>query len=255
MEATAATKQDTVRDRVLDLLESLSVGDAIPPERALCDLFEVSRMTLRRAVDELVREGRLVRRQGAGTYVAAPKLAQQPSVASLTQDMRRRGLRPGSRTLSATTVVAGAWLGRRLDISPSHRVRVFRRLRLADAEPMALETLHVPEALVPGLTGEDLEDRSFYGILDERYGITVTAGVQTIEPTVTNEEESAALRVPHLSPAFLFELTTRTPEGLTVEFVRSVHRGDRSKLTVELHPEPGSWRSGVELIPTMAGGA
>ncbi len=244
-------KHEVVRDRVLDLVESLAVGDAIPPERALCALFGVSRMTLRGAVDDLVREGRLVRRQGSGTYVAAPKLAQAPSIASFTEDMLRRGLLPGSRTLSSGVTVAGARLGRRLGVSPAEHVLVFRRLRLADGEPMALETLHVAESLVPGLTGPDLEDRSFYALLRDRYGLAVTRGLQTIEPTVTNEDESAALGVPHLSPAFLFELTTATAEGRTVEFVRSVHRGDRSKLTVELEPAEGRWRSGVALEPTM----
>lgn len=252
MVGETGTKHERVRDRVLDLVDTLSVGDAIPPERVLCDLFGVSRMTLRGAVDELVREGRLVRRQGSGTYVAAPKLAQEPSIASFTEDMLRRGLRPGSRTLSATTVIAGARLGRRLDVTPSARVLVFRRLRLADGEPMALETLHVPEALVPGLEGGELEDRSFYALLRDRYRIVVTGGVQTVEPTVTNEEESAALGVPDLSPAFLFELTTRAADGRTVEFVRSVHRGDRSKLTVELQPAAGAWRSGVSLVPVMS---
>lgn len=252
MVGETGTKHERVRDRVLDLVETLSVGDSIPPERVLCDLFGVSRMTLRGAVDELVREGRLVRRQGSGTYVAAPKLAQEPSIASFTEDMLRRGLRPGSRTLSATAVIAGARLGRRLEVTPSARVLVFRRLRLADGEPMALETLHVPEALVPGLEGAELEDRSFYALLRDRYGIVVTGGVQTVEPTVTNEEESAALGVPDLSPAFLFELTTRAADGRTVEFVRSVHRGDRSKLTVELQPAAGAWRSGVSLVPVMS---
>lgn len=253
MAEDGVTKRDVVRDRVLDLVDALAVGDAIPAERVLCEAFGVSRMTLRGAVDDLVHLGRLVRRHGSGTYVAAPKLTQRPTIASFSEDMRRRGLLPGSRTLSASAIVAGARLGRRLDVSPSERVLVFRRLRLADGDPMALETLHVPEALVPGLTGEDLQDRSFYELLAARYGITVTAGVQTIEPTVTNEEESAALGVPHLSPAFLFELTTRTDGGRTIEFVRSVHRGDRSKLTVELLPAGGRWRSGVSLVPTVAG--
>ena len=75
---------------------------------------------------------------------------------------------------------------------------------------MAIETLHVPNALVPGLTGKDLETQSFYELLSERYGITIAGGIQQIEPTVTNEEESEALGVPLHSPAFLFERTSRS---------------------------------------------
>jgi GntR family transcriptional regulator len=72
---------------------------------------------------------------------------------------------------------------------------------------MAIETLHVCEALVPGLTAKDLEQHSFYELLEERFGVMVVGGSQAIEPTVTNEEESAALGVPLHSPAFLFERT------------------------------------------------
>ena len=86
---------------------------------------------------------------------------------------------------------------------------------------MAIETLHVPESLVPGLAPKDLDQGSFYELLSERYGITIVGGIQTIEPTVTNEEESSALGVPLHSPAFLFERTTRAETGEIVEFVRS----------------------------------
>src|SRR5207248_3735077 len=109
-------------------------------------------------------------------------------------------------------------------------------LRLADGATMAIETLHVPSALVPGLGAADLEGRSFYELLEHRYGIVIAHGQQTIEPTVTNEEESADLGVPLHSPALLFERTTSTEAGRMVEFVRSIYRGDRYRLVAELSP-------------------
>ena len=99
---------------------------------------------------------------------------------------------------------------------------------------MALETLHVPAAIVPGLTRERLEDSSFYDLLEDEYGVVIASGTQSIEPTVTNEEESELLGVPLHSPAFLFERTSRTVDGATVEFVRSLYRGDRYRLVAEL---------------------
>ena len=95
-------------------------------------------------------------------------------------------------------------------------------------------TLHVPAALVPGLTRERLEDASFYELLERDYGVVIASGMQSIEPTVTNEEESELLGVPLHSPAFLFERTSRTENGETVEFVRSLYRGDRYRLVAEL---------------------
>jgi GntR family transcriptional regulator len=98
---------------------------------------------------------------------------------------------------------------------------------------MAIETLHIPESLVPGLTPKSLTG-SFYELLQQRYGVVIAGGTQAIEPTVTNDEESAALGVPLHSPAFLFERTSRDEAGRTVEFVQSVYRGDRYRIVTEL---------------------
>ena len=141
---------------------------------------------------------------------------------------------PASRTLDLRIAPAGAHLGRLLHVSPSEPVVIISRLRLADRETMAIETLHVRESLVPGLSARDLERQSFYELLLDRYGIDIVGGLQTIEPTVTNETESEALGVPLHSPAFLFERTTRSSSGEIVEYVRSIYRGDRYKLVTDL---------------------
>jgi GntR family transcriptional regulator len=235
MNAVAATKQSETRERVLDLIDGLAVGDAIPSERQLSSDLGVSRLTVRAALDQLVREGLLVRRRGSGTFVSEPKIAQELTMTSFTEDMRRRGMVPASRTLDLRIVPAGAHLGRLLRVSPSEAVVVITRLRLADRETMAIETLHVRESLIPGLTAADLEQRSFYELLEERYGVVIASGTQTIEPTVTNEDESAALGVPLHSPAFLFERTTQTRAGEVVEYVRSIYRGDRYRIVTELN--------------------
>jgi GntR family transcriptional regulator len=109
-----------------------------------------------------------------------------------------------------------------------------KRLRLADEEPMAVELLHVPANLFPGLTARDLEESSFYDLMVSRYGIEIVGGTQTVEPTVTNEEESNALGVPLHSPALLFERVARSATGENVEFTSSTYRGDRYRLVSEL---------------------
>jgi GntR family transcriptional regulator len=228
------TKQRETRERVLDLVESLNVGDSIPSERQLAGELGVSRLTVRAALDELVREGYLMRRRGAGTFVAEPKVAKGMGITSFSEDMRQRGLTPGSRTLELQVVPAGARLGRILHVSPAEPVVVAKRLRLADGEPMAIELLHVREALLPGLTAVDLEEDSFYDLLAQRYGIEIVGGEQTVEPTVTDEEESETLGVPLHSPALLFERVTRSPTGEIVEFTVSIYRGDRYRIVSEL---------------------
>ena len=227
------TKQSHTRQQVLDLIERLGVGTSIPSERQLSADLGVSRLTLRAALDDLAREGYLVRRRGSGTYVQHRKISQELTITSFSDDMRRRGMVPGSRTLSMTTTHAGARLGRFLNVSPSEEIVVVKRLRLADGETMAIETLHIPESLVPGLTPKALTG-SFYELLRDRYGVVIAGGTQAIEPTVTNEEESAALGVPLHSPAFLFERTSRDEAGRTIEFVQSVYRGDRYRIVTDL---------------------
>jgi GntR family transcriptional regulator len=229
------TKQSAARQQVLELVERLGVGTAIPSERQLSADLGVSRLTVRAALDELAREGYLVRRRGSGTYVQQPKISQQLTMTSFSEDMRRRGMAPSSKTLSLSRHLAGARLGRFLNVSPGEEIVVVKRLRLADGLSMAIETLHIPSSVVPGVESRDLEG-SFYDLLRTRYGIEIATATQTIEPTVTNEEESAALGVPLHAPAFLFERTSRDADDRTLEFVHSIYRGDRYQIVSELTP-------------------
>src|SRR5437868_8696995 len=135
------TKQEEARDRVLDLVDTLEIGARIPSERRLTQELGVSRLTVRAALAELVRDGYLDRRHGSGTYVTEPRIAQPMTLVSFSEDMRRRGMVPGSRTLDLLTTSAGARLARRLAISPEARLVRVARLRLADGEPMAMEIL------------------------------------------------------------------------------------------------------------------
>lgn len=230
----AVTKYHDIRDQLLDRLDFMAAGEQLPPERDLARELGVSRMTLRRATDELAASGLVRRRPGAGVFAIGPKLDTALAATSFTDDMRARGLRPGSRVLSFETRPAGARVGRRLEISPTADVVHVARLRLADDEPMSIEELYTPSAIVPELEAADLENASYYDLLRIRYGVEIARGVQTIEPTVTDEEESRELGVPLHSPALLFERTSWSAEGKVVEFVRSVYRGDRYQIRTEL---------------------
>src|SRR5256714_15569381 len=94
------TKQGAARQQVLELIERLGVGTAIPSERQLSVDLGVSRLTVRAALDDLAREGYLVRRRGSGTYVQQPKITQQLTMTSFSEDMRRPGIAPSSPTVS-----------------------------------------------------------------------------------------------------------------------------------------------------------
>jgi GntR family transcriptional regulator len=234
--APRESKHDLARDRLLEMRDGLSVGAAIPSERRLVEQLGVSRPTLRAVIDELVREHLLERRHGSGTYVTEPQIALPLTMTSFSEDMARRGLRASSRLLSFETKTAGAKLAQPLRVSPTTPIFAVTRLRLADDVPMAIEFLHVPQDVAPGLSAADLEAGSFYALLEARHGTVVAAGTQTIEPTVTNETEARVLDVPEHAPAFLFERVTTAEDGRVVEFVRSIYRGDRYRLVTELRP-------------------
>lgn len=235
---SSRSKVPRVRDELAALLSTMSPGQPLPAERELARDLGVARMTLRKALDALVAESLVLRRHGSGTFVAPPKVAQRLTATSFSEDMRSRGMRPGSRTLSATTRPAGMAVAACLAIAPTAPILQVRRLRLADDSPMALEELHVPCDLVPGLGGADLVDQSFYELLVGRYGMTLSGGTQTVEPMLTTAADAAVLDIEAGSPSFLFERTTRVASGRVIEFVRSVYRGDRYRIVVDIFP-PG----------------
>jgi GntR family transcriptional regulator len=229
-------KQRQVRASLEELIATLSPGELLPAERDLARDLGVARMTLRRAVDQLVVEQRLVRRQGSGTFVAPEKVTHRLTATSFSADMRARGLRPGGHTVFARVSPAGMMRAGLLGVPPHANVLHVRRVRTADDQPMALEDLHVPCDVAPGLTGQDLEGTSFYELLAARYGTPIVSGTQTIEPHLTSGEEADLLGVEAGAPAFLFERTSRVADSRIAEFVRSIYRGDRYRIVVDISP-------------------
>src|SRR2546430_16778503 len=137
------TKQSVTRQQVLDLIGRLGVGNAIPSERQLSVDLGVSRLTVRAALDDLAREGYVIRRRGSGTYVQQPKIAQELTMTSFSEDMRRRGVTPGSTTLSIDRVLARARLRRLLPVCPSDGILVVQRLPLAARDTKAIWRLRL----------------------------------------------------------------------------------------------------------------
>ena len=228
-------KYSQLREILLDLVESeLDADQSIPSERELSARFGLSRMTVRQSVDHLVSEGRLYRVQGKGTFVARPKIEMPLRLASFTEDMRARGLEPGSRDLDRRTDAASAHLARTLQIEPGDPVHVIERLRTADGIPMAVERSHIPDAVAPGLGEEPLAGRSLYDVLASTFGVLLDRGEQTIEAGIADPTDAALLHLPPGVAAVLL-LQRRSYAGeRPVEFVVSTYRADRYQLHVAL---------------------
>ncbi|RFU82676.1 GntR family transcriptional regulator [Streptomyces triticagri] len=236
----AVLKRERVRDVILELVESRRPGDPIPSERTLCARLGVSRPTLRAAVDELVASGVLIREHGRGMFVAPEKITQELVSDRQTLTAPLATGTWSSRLLEFTTVQAGARVGRKLRLSPAAEVVYVARLRLVDGAPTAIEHLHIPAAIVPGLSADELERGDLYEHLREHHDVQVREAVQAIEPTVVTEAEARLLDVPALSPALLFERLTDDTEGRPVEYVHSLYRGDRYRIVSRLTLGPDS---------------
>ncbi len=200
---------------------------------------------MRQALQELTVEGRLQRVRGSGTFVAEPKLAQALQLTSHTEDMRAQGLEPGSRLLHLGDVAADDVLAAHLDIPVGAKVLRIERLRLANGEPMAVETTHLAAGRFPRLRGHLERSGSLYAVLSEHYGVHLAAAEQTIETVLAGPHEAGVLGTEVGAPVLLLCRHSLDEEGRPVEYVRSYYRGDRYKFVAWLS-RPG-WPEGRRL--------
>jgi GntR family transcriptional regulator len=224
-----------LKRHLLDLLDAMPPGSPIPTERSLAAEFDVSRTTVRQALAELTVEGRLLRVQGKGTFAAEPKVAQRLQLSSYTEDMRAQGRQPSSRLLEVSEEPADTELSRLLAVRAGAKVLRLHRLRLADNEPMALETTHLPLARFRGLRRYVTAGGSLYQVLREKFGVDMGHAEETIETALASPEEAELLGADIGLPMLLLSRHSFDQDGNPVEWVRSVYRGDRYKFVAALN--------------------
>lgn len=215
-----------VKREIQRLIADLPVGAVLPTERELAEQLETSRTTVRKAISELVVNGRLERTQGRGTFVARPKLMQLRPLTSFSQDLTAEGWRPGSKMLEIDVVEADEELARHLQLTPGAPVHRVTRLRTQEEEPIALEIAHLPGPL-PGLAEEMAARGSLYRTLAEAYLIDLDAVEDTVETTLADPETANLLGIEVGLPLLLVHRTAWDAGGRPVEWTRSLFRGDR----------------------------
>lgn len=227
-------KSARVREYVESLISSgLQPHEKLPTERTLADALDVSRMTIRHALNALEAERLVYRVQGSGTYVADRHIDKSIRLTSFSQDMLDRGLVPSSKLLSFDRVSAGAAIGAKLQLSPAEMVYRFVRLRLADGDPMCLETAHLRADLFPALTADSLSE-SLYQTLGRQFRVTVQTAQQRISATVLDPAQAELLGVPAFSAALVVERTTCDERGRRIENTLSIYRADRYSFTLDI---------------------
>lgn len=209
-------------------------GGRFPSESELEDRFGVSRMTIRRALSELVNEGFLVREQGRGSFVVQPRVQDQlRRLTSFTEDMQLRGLPTDSKILNFQ-VIRDEEVAKKMAISVDEELVNLRRLRLVEGDPIAVQNAFIRHRFCPGIVERGLIEGSLYRTLEEGYGLKLGRAVQTVEAKPADEYEAKLLGLGTGQPALVLERLTYLVDGELVEYVRSAYRGDRYRFTVEL---------------------
>jgi GntR family transcriptional regulator len=223
-----------VKRQLLELTAAMDAGSPVPPERELARSYRTSRTTIRQALAELVIEGRLLRMQGKGTFVAKPKVAQLLELASYTEGMRAHGLHPETRILDIGYVTADEKLAGLLGVRQGGRALRIHRLRLADGEPMSIDTSHLPARRFPGLRKQIQRHTSLYETLRAAYGIQLAEAEETIETVLADPHDARLLDVDPGLPLLLLSRHAFDVTGEPVEWAQSWYRGDRYKFVTRL---------------------
>jgi GntR family transcriptional regulator len=221
--------QQQIRDAIQNRV--LGPDEALPPERDLAEEFAVSRITVRKALDGLVAEGLLLRRQGAGTFVASRVEKSFSKLSSFSEDMISRGRTPRSEWLKRAEGAVTPEESMVLGLSPGSAVYRFNRIRFADDLPMALEFTTVPAFSLPSAQAVG---SSLYEAL-EAAGQRPTRALQRLRAVLFTPEQAALLRVQPGDAGLLIERRGFLKDGRPVEFTQSYYRGDAYDFVAELN--------------------
>lgn len=221
-----------IKTIIHNLIESkkLKMGDKIPTEEELCKIFNVSRMTIRQAIEGLVNSGELIREKGKGTFVTSDKIVFELSaLQSFSEDMKKRGFSVTNRIIEKKIIRPTQEIAKSLQISKDSAVFRLKRIRIVNGEPAAIETTHIPIERCPGIVDEDLENNSLFYLIENKYGLKLFYSDQLLEPVIAKKEESKLLQIKENSPLLKMTGITYLKNGYPIEYIVGLYRGDRYK--------------------------
>ncbi|TDM45640.1 GntR family transcriptional regulator [Macrococcoides goetzii] len=212
----------------------LQVGDKLPSERKLCELYDVSRITIRQALDLLEDERIIQRKQGIGTYVLPSQYNQiLNNLYSFSDEIIKKGDKPSTKMLDIQLVRVNDYIHKRTGLMLNAHVFKLTRLRLANDKPLVLEYSYIPQSLAPDLDKFNFNKVSLYKTLSNEYQIQIDNAHETLEATILTKEEAELLNKKPKHIAMYIQRYAYS-KGQIVEYTRSLVVGDEYKYTVEL---------------------
>lgn len=237
MQMTVPRPREQALEQIMAyILENkFSADDKLPPEREMCQMWGVNRCTLRSAIAALTEQGIVYAVQGSGTRIAHRFRRILQDLHGFSEYAADCGLRPETRLLSMSQVECDKQLSRRLHLVLGENAYRISRLRILNGQPTLIETAYIPAALAPGLEEHDLVTGSLFSVLREGYGLDLDHGEEKASITTAAEEEAVHLGIAAGDPVFWIVSITQTPEGVPVEYCRTVARADKVELVSVLH--------------------
>lgn len=216
--------------------EEFAIGELIPSEQELMAIFHVSRITIRRAIDELEQEGYLYKVQGKGTYVKGDQNSQDLiSITSCTQDVERQGMKATRKVLESQVMPADKKRQRKLNIGDNDMVFFLSRIYYADGVAINYTKTYLPYKLFPGIERHDFSKESLYEVIEKEYGVRLSRAKRSVEAILARDEIAEYLGVPPGVPLLLFECTTYGLVGgkeTPIETFKCCYRSDRFKFYI-----------------------
>jgi GntR family transcriptional regulator len=210
-------------------------GDQLPTEDELLARFGVSRITVRRAVQNLIQRGVVEIRRGRGTFVLAPKVSQElTKLTGFVEDMDTHGRTASARVVSQGVVAASARVARHLGVSKGTRVMRIERVRLADSVPMSFDETYLPLEIGRKIVRNDLRAMPIFTLLEEKYGIPLVEAEYSLEAAAATGHVAVGLEVPEGAPIFRIERTSFTTEGKPIDYEMLSYRGDLIRFVTRL---------------------
>ncbi len=213
----------------------LPCGSRLPAEDSLIARFQVSRTTVRKAIENLVARGLVEIRRGKGTFVTEPKITQELNqLSGFVEDMVALGRHPTARLLDKRPVPATKEVAQHLDVMLGAQVYCIKRVRLVDGVAMSFDETYLPVDIGEKIASNDLEAEPIFELLEDKYDLPLVEAQYQLEAVTADEQVALALEIEVGSPIFLIERTSYTEGHRPIDYERLYYRGDLIRFSTRL---------------------